>query len=267
LQTCIDQGVNYLDVSDHRAFTRSALSYSEVAESVGVTAIINTGVFPGISNSLARQGVEALDTPEEIHLSYTVAGSGGAAVTAIQTTFLSLHAPFIVWQREMVKFPSPFNRVGVYWFDMPESITLVDSFPVHTVSVKFGSVPDLYNRLTWMVAHWFPNKVVQHPTVMQLLSQVSYAMTSVSDRFSGTGVCVRAEVRGQKNGEPACYWATFTHENAAIATGLGAGSVAQLLLSGKLKKPGVWSVEQAVSTELFAEAMRLRDRSIEHGWN
>jgi saccharopine dehydrogenase-like NADP-dependent oxidoreductase len=278
LQTCIDQGVNYLDVSDNRVFTRSALSYREVAETAGITAIINTGVFPGISNSLAREGVEKMDTPEEIHLSYAVAGSGGAAATAIQTTFLSLHSPFIVWLkgcwqevkpytgREVVEFPEPFNDVGVYWFDMPESITLVNSFPVHTVSVKFGSIPDLYNRLTWMVAHWFPNKIVQNQQLIQFLSQVSYLMTSVSDRFSGTGVCVRAEVRGKKNGKPVCYWATFTHENAAIATGLGAGSVAQLLLSGQLKKPGVWPVEQSVSTTLFAEAMHLRDRSIECGW-
>jgi saccharopine dehydrogenase-like NADP-dependent oxidoreductase len=278
LQACIDQGVNYLDVSDHRMFTRSALSYREVAESTGVTAIINTGVFPGISNSLARQGAEQLDTPEEIHLSYAVAGSGGAAVTAIQTTFLSLQLPFIVWLkgqwqevkpytgRELVDFPEPFNQVGVYWFDMPELLTLVDSFPVHTVSVKFGSIPDLYNRLTWMVANLFPNKLIQHPTIINLLSQVSYAMTGVSDRFSGVGVAIRAEVRGQHQGKPACYWATFTHDNATIATGMGAGSIAQILLSGKLKKPGVWTVEQAVPTALFREGMELRQSRIHQGF-
>ena len=77
IRLCIEQGVNYLDVSDDRSFTRSALSLREQAEAAGITAIINSGVFPGISNSMVRQGVELLDAAEKIHLSYVVAGSGG----------------------------------------------------------------------------------------------------------------------------------------------------------------------------------------------
>lgn len=57
LETCIEHGANYLDVSDHRSFTRKALDYQPAAEAAGVTAIVNTGVFPGISNSMVRQGV------------------------------------------------------------------------------------------------------------------------------------------------------------------------------------------------------------------
>lgn len=48
LQTCIEYGANYLDVSDHRSFTRKALDCRPQAEAAGITAIVNTGVFPGI---------------------------------------------------------------------------------------------------------------------------------------------------------------------------------------------------------------------------
>lgn len=90
LKTCIDFQVNYIDVSDHRSFTQKNLAYRATAEKAGVTAILNTGIFPGISNSMVRLSVEQLDTPEIIHLSYVVGGSGGAGITIMKTTFLGL---------------------------------------------------------------------------------------------------------------------------------------------------------------------------------
>lgn len=277
LKTCIEQGVNYIDVSDDRSFTRRALELRDLAQTAGVTAVINSGVFPGISNSMVRQGVEQLDTPERIHLSYVVAGSGGAGVTVMRTTFLGLQHPFDVWldgqwhqvkpytEREPIEFPDPFGRVGVYWFDMPEAFTLTDTFPVKSVIVKFGSAPDLYNHLTALVANRFPPPLVRNPGFVEFLSHVSHAMTAVSDRFSGVGVAMRAEVSGEKNGQPARYCSTFVHDNTATAAGYGTGSLAELLLSG-FSKPGVWAIEQALPTPLFEQAMQSRGVTIEQTW-
>jgi saccharopine dehydrogenase-like NADP-dependent oxidoreductase len=261
LKICIEKGVNYIDVSDHRSFTSKALEYHEQAIAAGVTAIVNTGVFPGISNSMVRHDVEQFDVPEKIHLSYLVSGSGGAGITVMRTTFLGLQNPFEAWidgkwqtvkpysEREAVDFPPPYGRSGVYWFDMPETFTLPHAFPaVKTVITKFGSVPDFYNHLTWIASH------------------VSHLMTDVSDRFTGMGVAVRSEVTGQKNGKKSVYCSTLVHKNTAAATGCGTGSIGQLLLEGKLKKPGVWPVEEALPTDLFAEAMQSRGITIQQGW-
>ncbi|MBD1853077.1 saccharopine dehydrogenase NADP-binding domain-containing protein [Leptolyngbya sp. FACHB-711] len=274
LKTCISEGVNYLDVSDDRSFTKNALSLCEAAQQAGTTAVINSGVFPGISNSMVRQGVEQLDEPEVIHLSYVVSGSGGAGVTVMRTTFLGLQNPFQVWVdgrwqeikpytgREMTEFPG-YGRSGVYWFDMPEAFTLCKAFPVKTVITKFGSVPDYYNRLTWMAAHLFPRQLMRQPWMIEFLSKTSYTMTSVTDRWSGIGVAMRAEVRGKRNGQPTQYVSTFAHENTAYASGCGTGSIAQVLLSGALQKPGVWTVEEALPTHLFEQGMTERKLTIE----
>jgi len=48
------------------------------------------------------------------------------------------------------------------------------------------------------------------------------------------------------------------HENTAVSAGAGTGSIAELMLMGKLNKPGVWPVEQALSTELFEQTMQSR---------
>jgi saccharopine dehydrogenase-like NADP-dependent oxidoreductase len=274
LKFCIEHGVNYVDVSDDRIFTQAALAYSSAAQSAGVTAVINTGVFPGISNSMVRQAVEQLGTPEEIHISYVVAGSGGAGVTVMRTTFLNIQHAFDAWiegqwrqvkpysEVERIEFPAPFGPTNVYWFDMPESYTLTQTFPVKTVTTKFGTFPDFYNRLTWMTAHLFPKPLMQQHRFIEFLAHVSHKMTDVTDRFSGVGVAVRAEVRGQKEGKAARYYSTFVHESAAIATGVGAGSVSQLILSHQLEKPGVWPVEQALSTQQFAQMLQHRGLSI-----
>ena len=270
LKNCIEAGINYVDVSDYRGFTRKALAYSEAAKQAEVTAIINTGVFPGISNSLARQSVEQFDEPEEIHLSYVVGGSGGAGVTVMRTTFLGLQNNFDAWingkwqsikpysNRQVIDFPKPYGKIGVYWFDMPESFTLPTSFPVKTVTTKFGSFPDFYNHLTWMTAHLFPVSWLKNSEVIEFLSQVSYKMTQVTDKYSGTGVAIQAKVIGKKSGKKADFCSSIIHKDTATVTGIGAGGIAQLILSGKLHKPGVWSVENSLSTELFEQVMQSR---------
>ncbi|MCP6762722.1 MAG: saccharopine dehydrogenase NADP-binding domain-containing protein [Fischerella sp. CENA71] len=279
LKICIEQGVNYVDVSDHRSFTSKALQYHEEAIAAGVTAIVNTGIFPGISNSMVRHNVEQFDVPEKIHLSYLVSGSGGAGITVMRTTFLGLQHPFEAWidgkwqtvkpysERETVDFPSPYGRSGVYWFDMPETFTLPHAFPaVKTVITKFGSVPDFYNYLTWIAAHIFPKSWIKNPNGVEFLSHVSHTMTDFTDQFTGIGVAVRSEVTGQKNGQQAVYQSNLTYGNTATSAGCGTGSIVQFLLEGKLKKPGVWPVEEALPTDLFIQAMQSRAITIDSNW-
>ena len=279
LQICIEQGVNYVDVSDHRSYTSKVLKLHEQAVEKGVTAVINTGIFPGISNSMVRQCVEKFDEPEKIHLSYIVSGSGGAGVTVMRTTFLGLQNPFEAWingkwervkpytNRETVNFPQPYGENGVYWFDMPETFTLPKAFPtVKSVITKFGSVPDFYNHLTWIAANIFPKSWIQNSGGVEFLSQVSHFMTDITDNFSGIGVAIRSEVRGIKDGQAKSYFSTLAHENTSVAAGYGAGSIAEFLLGGKLKKPGVYPVEEALTTDLFEEAMQSRGMKVYQQW-
>lgn len=279
LERCIAFGVNYVDVSDDRTFTQAALALHSQAEAVGITAVVNTGIFPGISNSMARLAIEQLDLPTAVDLSYVVAGSGGAGITVMRTTFLNIQHPFDAWidgiwqqirpytDRSTVEFPPPFGQASVYWFDMPESLTLAQTFPVQTVTTKFGTFPNFYNHLTWLTAHWFPQSLMQQPRFIEGLARISHAMTAVTDRFSGTGVAMRVDVRGQKHDRPAHYWATFVHDCAAIATGLGTGSISEYLLSGKMSRAGVYPVEQIVTTPVFTEIIASRQLEIDRSWD
>ncbi|WP_041244896.1 saccharopine dehydrogenase NADP-binding domain-containing protein [Gloeobacter kilaueensis] len=268
LERCIALGVNYLDVSDNRAFTIGALALRQRAQEAGVTAIVNSGIFPGLSNSMVRQAAEQLDQPETIHLSYVVQGSGGAGVTVLRTTFLALQHPFKVWLdgrwqevepysgRETVYFGQ--TPAHVYWFDMPESYTLAQTFSVRSVITKFGVEPDLYNHLTALAAERFPKNWFANPDVVEFLSQVSHAMTAVTDAFSGVGVRIRAQVSGIKDGQSSLRTAVLSHHNTTVVCGIGTGSLAELMLNGKVNKPGVWTVDEALSTPLFEQIVTNR---------
>jgi saccharopine dehydrogenase-like NADP-dependent oxidoreductase len=275
LETCIAQGVNYVDVSDDRVFTQASLRHADAARTAQITAVINTGVFPGISNSMVRQGIEQLDAAEEVHLRYVVAGSGGAGVTVMRTTFLGLQHAFDAWidhhwqpikpytGRETIEFPPPFGKNNVYWFEMPESITLAQTFPLKTVTTKFGTVPDFYNRLTWLTTHAFPNVLMQQSWVVEGLAQISYRMTDISDRFSGIGVAMRVDIKGQKNQRSAHYTSSFFHNNTVVAAGIGTGSICQRLVTNQLNPPGVFSVEQILPTAVFEDLLASRSITLQ----
>jgi saccharopine dehydrogenase-like NADP-dependent oxidoreductase len=280
LRRCIATKTHYLDVSDHRAFTEAMLALNDDARSAGIVAIVNTGVFPGLSNSLVKSCVERVEQQtqpgielESIALNYAVSGSGGAGVTVMRTTFLALQHDFTAklngeWRtvapysnRESIAFPSPFGTIGTYWFDVPETLTLARHFNARSVTTKFGSAPDFYNYLTAAVARFCPAALLQNPTAIEFLSRVSFGMTQVSDRWSGVGVAMRARVvagggnLGDSSGSPVIAEATLCHDDTARAAGIGAGSVAAAVLTGEITTPGVRTVEDSVSTAIFERAI------------
>jgi saccharopine dehydrogenase-like NADP-dependent oxidoreductase len=280
LRCCIAHKTHYLDVSDHRAFTEAMLNLHDEARSAGIVAIVNTGVFPGLSNSLVKYCVEQVEQQtqpgielDSIALNYAVAGSGGAGVTVMRTTFLALQHAFTAklngeWRtvapysdRESIAFPPPFGPIGTYWFDVPETLTLARHFNTRSVTTKFGSAPDFYNYLTAAVARFCTATLLQNPAAIEFLSQVSFGMTQVTDRWSGVGVAMRARVvasggsLSDSSGLPVITEATLCHDDTARAAGIGAGSVAAAVLAGEIVKPGVWTVEDSVSTAIFERAI------------
>jgi saccharopine dehydrogenase-like NADP-dependent oxidoreductase len=274
LERCIDHQVPYLDVSDNPEFVQRSLALADQAQAAGITAVISTGIFPGISNSMVRLGVEALDISETVHLSYVVVGSGGAGLTVMRTTFLEIRKPFRAWiegqwqwiqpyrDREQVTFPEPYGKANVYGFSTSEAVTLPQSFPLKTVITKFGSLPGIYNQLTGLMT-WIPSVILSRPGTIEALAKISYQMTQVSDRFTGIGIAMRAKVIGQKQEQPAIAEVTFVHPHMIDTVGCGTGSIAQLILSGQLQKPGVWPVEQSLASSQFLKTLQQRGLAVQ----
>lgn len=65
LRTIIEAGKNYCDIS---FMPEDAIDLDELARERGVTAVVDCGVAPGMSNLLAGYGASLLDEPEEIEI-------------------------------------------------------------------------------------------------------------------------------------------------------------------------------------------------------
>ena len=65
LKSVIEAGKNYCDIS---FMSEDALQFDELAKKHGVTAVVDCGVAPGMSNLLAAHAVQQLDTCESIDI-------------------------------------------------------------------------------------------------------------------------------------------------------------------------------------------------------
>ncbi|MCB9838098.1 MAG: saccharopine dehydrogenase family protein [Phycisphaeraceae bacterium] len=65
LRTVIEAGKNYADIS---FMPQDALDHDELARSKGVTAVVDCGVAPGMSNLLCGRAVAALDECDELEI-------------------------------------------------------------------------------------------------------------------------------------------------------------------------------------------------------
>jgi saccharopine dehydrogenase-like NADP-dependent oxidoreductase len=68
LKACIEAKVPYLDYSDDVHSTQESLSLHERAKQEGVSCYINCGSFPGMTNLLAVEIAEELDTVESLDI-------------------------------------------------------------------------------------------------------------------------------------------------------------------------------------------------------
>jgi saccharopine dehydrogenase-like NADP-dependent oxidoreductase len=95
LEAAIDARCAYMDVCDDTTYAQRAKSYSAAAAAAGVRAVVCAGLYPGVSNVLVRQIMQAeaerapdAGPPKRVVYYYFTAGSGGAGTTILATSFL-----------------------------------------------------------------------------------------------------------------------------------------------------------------------------------
>lgn len=77
ITACIDAKVPYLDYSDDVKSTRESLDLHERAKKEGVACYINCGSSPGMTNLLAVEIAEELDTVDTLDVCWLVSEEGG----------------------------------------------------------------------------------------------------------------------------------------------------------------------------------------------
>lgn len=157
-------GTHYLDLSSLRLYERQGkpieqLEHEEAWKASGKTALVNGGSAPGLTNVMAREGVDALDEVESIRIrDYSVVQSDAfVALWSLPTFLIDCATEPMIWEdgkpkrvpifsgEEEYDFPPPIGRRGKVYLhahEEPVTIPLFAGKPVRHCDYKIGD-PDI----------------------------------------------------------------------------------------------------------------------------
>jgi len=255
----------------------------------GLVAILGMGEDPGLSNVMARHGVDILDRVSEIRI------RDGETSTSEMSPFVALFAPDVFLEeavspahyfeggemkssppmsgREVYSFPQPIGEVPVYSMDHDEVHTLPRYLPKRPNYVDFklaltdetASAIKLFHGLGLLERK--PMRVGNAKvSPLSVLLTLLPPPSQIAGKIRGNaGILV--EVRGEVSGERCLHklYATMSHDEAygkfrtnatSYLTGTPTAVCALMLAAGRIENRGV-IVPECLNAEMFIDEARM----------
>lgn len=280
LRTAIDAGVNYVDVCDDLAPTRTMLDMDGAAKAAGVTALIGMGNSPGIANVIVRLCADQLlDQVESVDIMHVHGGEPveGAAVIKHRIHAMDNPVPLFVdgqfievrqLDEDGQRFVREFDfrdvgRLPAYPYPHPETITLPQHIPGLRRATNLGVIfPLTYFRRTQELVRagacsQEPLIVDGHPVVplefsVALLQRERPGLLAAAG-VTGPGGCLAVHVSGLKDSQRHSYTFQLSSQEAGAGegTGIPAAIGALLMLGSAISGPGVVPPEAGVDPTTF----------------
>jgi hypothetical protein len=162
LDACIEVGCDYLDICEDPDATVEMLARDAACRAAGVRALLGMGATPGLSNVLARAGVEWLGGADEISVSWIVDVADVDDCTMQQGWRLfapidrdGRRGPVPAWEElslRSAEFPEPFGERLVIALACPWQITVPRFLGVETVRSYGSVVPEESLVVNWALA-------------------------------------------------------------------------------------------------------------------
>lgn len=170
VETCIELGINYLDLADGREFVCGITRYDARARAAGVFVLSGASSVPALSGAAIAAIAESLDAIEHIHIGISPAGGvvmGPSVLQAIlsyvgKTVVVLANGAWIerkCWsdlrsERLAVGADDRLNRRVFSLCDVPDLAIWPDVFP-HVKTVQFGAALEpLFNHLGVYALSW-----------------------------------------------------------------------------------------------------------------
>ncbi|KAG7346837.1 saccharopine dehydrogenase [Nitzschia inconspicua] len=267
IEGCIAKAVPYVDVCDDYCTALAAKSkFMDKAKNQGVSCIISTGCWPGVSSLMAslliRRVLQADKTLEpkdlNVDFSFFTAGSGGAGATLLVATFLILAERALTIRNgrrtpvgamkeySTVNFGNVVGKKPVAHLNLLETASIHEVFGVGNVQALFGTSPGFWNTLLGLMAQ-LPSSLLANEDIMTKLAVFSLPIVRVVDIFAGATNAMRCDVTSTKSPELKAS-AIYAHENLEPCVGECVVAFCAAVLSGKVP-PGVNFPEEALANE------------------
>lgn len=275
-------GADYVSLCDDYDAARAVLDLHGRARAAGRRVITGLGWTPGLSNVLARRGVDQLERAEAVDIAWVGAAADSHGFAVIQHTIHIFTGRVPSFQdgrqvlvpagsgRVRLEFPPPLGACTVFHVGHPEPVTLPRFIPgLRRVTLRGGLTEPFLNWLGLAISRLgLTNSVRKKDVLGRLIHRVLPALERIGPR----GVAcsgLRVEVRGERDGRPAAvvYRAADHMENL---TGIPLAVGAMLLARGQVQAPpGVWAPEApgAVDPSLFLAELEQHGVRVEERWD
>jgi len=144
----LERGVGVVSITDDLGEVTGLMDLDDVAHANDVSVVVGAGMWPGLTDLLARYLADQLDSCDEIHLA--VHGTAGPACarqlhSALSGSAYGLHDGTRTARpagsgRELCWFPEPVGAYDCYRADLSSPVLLRDTFPeVQRISARVSA--------------------------------------------------------------------------------------------------------------------------------
>jgi saccharopine dehydrogenase-like NADP-dependent oxidoreductase len=289
MKQALKKKAHYVDLAGHDSpSVEEQLGQGQEWKKAGLVAILGMGEDPGLSNIMARRGVDLLDNVSEIRI------RDGETSTSDTYPFVALFAPAVflgeavsparyfeggelrtsppMSRKETYPFPQPIGEIAVYGMDHEEVHTLPRYLPKkpNFVDFKLALTDDTANAIRlFHDVGLLDSRPIQIGKVrispLSVLLRLIPPPSQIGGKIHGSaGILV--EVKGEKSGKQQIIklHVIMTHDEAyeryksnatSYLTGTPTAVYAHLLADGRIENRGV-IVPECLSAESFIDEAR-----------
>lgn len=272
VRAAIDARVDYASICDDFDAAESTLALDKEVKKAGITVLTGIGWTPGMSNVLARHGMDRMDQAKRVNVAWAGSAddSKGLAVVKHTLHIFTGKVPTYSngkWKQvdagsgmEKVEFPPPIRKIPVYHLGHPEPVTLPHFIEgLEEVTLKGSVVPLYLNHVSIALSKM---RATDSSTKRDAVGAIVHALGPLLGQ-GGVGMSgLRVDVHGFKNGKPAHFIYTCV-DNMSRLTGIPA-SIGVTMLAGRklLATKGVVAPEAAIDPDDFIKELEKRNLKI-----
>lgn len=268
VRAAIEAKTNYASICDDFDAAEAVLALDKEVKKAGITVLTGIGWTPGLSNVLARRGIDRMDKARRVNIAWAGSAddSKGLAVVKHTLHIFTGKVPSFKdgkWQQvdagsgmERVEFPAPIKKIPVYHLGHPEPVTLphfIDG--LEEVTLRGSVIPLYLNSVAIILARI---KATDNAFKRDIAGRIVHGMGPVMGK-GGKGVSgIRVDVHGEKGGKEVHYFYTAV-DNMRRITGVPAAIGVVMLAQGKVEGRGVVAPEKAIDPGRFLKELEKRN--------
>ncbi|MEW5944807.1 MAG: saccharopine dehydrogenase NADP-binding domain-containing protein [bacterium] len=267
VRAAIEARTNYVSICDDFDAAEEAIAMDGDARQARIVVLSGMGWTPGMSNVLARHGINRLDKAARVNIAWAGSADDSEGLAVIKHTLhiFTGKVPTYMdgkWKnvpagsgRDMVEFPDPIGKIPTYHVGHPEPITIPHFIEgLQEVTLRGSVIPLWLNNVARTLARV---RITDTPGKRDLVSKMVHTISPLMG-LGGKGVSgLRVDVHGEKNGKNATVSYTVA-DNMKRITGIPASIGAAMVGAGKVTRLGVVGPEIAIDPDEFLAELKKR---------